>query len=181
MTQFPPETDVQALDPNHPKTFVEVPAEMAVQRVMASPIYLLLRGDAHVRLLIEADRLPLPLLAAVDETNWLNLMVPEYIQALMADNMTIAHILAKKPLWQLSEQHYEALRTPDIRRLIHEGIFSFDRYMRLNTKQLNALKVSAGLRAELFKRNITAPHFLRHSPSQLAELVSTLDVPSAAL
>lgn len=183
MTQYPSEVAPQSSDNVKTLTDAVMPNDggLKIQRILQSPVYLLLRGDANVKQLIQAERMPLPLLAAVDEARWLNLLVADYIQALLSGSMTIAQLLAKRPQWHLPEGHYDALREPEIRLLINEGIFTFDRYTRLNGRQIEALRVSAGLRTELLQRKVTAPYFLRHSPSQLAELVSSLDVPKAAL
>lgn len=176
MPQYPTESDI-----SQPQAIERTSDDAHVQRVMQSPVYILLSGDVHVKAFIQKELLPLRVLAAVSEAHWLNLLISEYVQALDAQTMTLPQVLAKQPRWDISVRHYEALREPEIRQLIHTGIFTFDRFTRLNGRQVDALCASAGLRTQLLKRQITAPYFLRHSPSQLAEFVAALDVPKAAL
>lgn len=82
---------------------------------------------------------------------------------------------------QLSSQHYRALRNVDIKKLIEEGVFSVDRFTRLSKFQIHALVSSEGLRSDLIRRKITAPQFLRYSPNQLNDLVTSYATVSTIL
>jgi hypothetical protein len=151
------------------------------QRVMQSPIYLLLSGDPRVQMLLRSGNLPLPVLAAVSEWRWLNLLGAGILEGLLAGELKLPNVLAKFPQWQLSEQQYEALREPEVRQLINNKVFSLDRFAHLNGRQINALCQSHSLRAQLLSHKTTVPTFLRYSPSQLDELLASVAVPPSAL
>ncbi|MEJ2742294.1 MAG: hypothetical protein P8176_07375, partial [Gammaproteobacteria bacterium] len=122
-----------------------------------------------------------PLLESVTENQWLNLLEPTVLAQITASTLTPEQALKVSPYWVLNEEHYEALRAPQVRKLIEKGIFSFDRYASLNAVQCSALLSSEALCSQLLQGKMTAPSFLRHSPSQLKATVDELKTPNTIL